>query len=65
MRFASQLPCFPLGAHSQSQTPVGRHAGAMGDGKGAAGSGEHTGAQDPPVIRVGAAFIGRDAGMGT
>ncbi|XP_048824086.1 uncharacterized protein LOC125703537 [Lagopus muta] len=29
--FASQLPCFPLGAHSQSQTPVGRHAGAMGD----------------------------------
>ncbi|NXJ10348.1 ATNG ATPase, partial [Odontophorus gujanensis] len=31
MRSASQLPCFPLGAHSQCQTPVGQHADTMGD----------------------------------
>ncbi|NXR00634.1 ATNG ATPase, partial [Sagittarius serpentarius] len=31
MRFVSQLTCFPRGAHSQSETPAGRHAEAMGD----------------------------------
>lgn len=39
MRFASQLMCFPVGARSQSETPAGRHTDAMGDGKGALGSG--------------------------
>ncbi|XP_021231576.1 sodium/potassium-transporting ATPase subunit gamma isoform X2 [Numida meleagris] len=31
MRFASQLLCFPLGAHSQCQTPARQHADTMGD----------------------------------
>ncbi|NXV51078.1 ATNG ATPase, partial [Uria aalge] len=31
MRFVSQLMCFPAGAPSQSETPAGRHAEAMGD----------------------------------
>ncbi|NXH63911.1 ATNG ATPase, partial [Rhabdornis inornatus] len=31
MRFVSQLMRFPVGAHSQSEVPAGRHAGAMGD----------------------------------
>lgn len=33
MRFVSQLMRFPVGAHSQSEAPAGRHAEAMGDGK--------------------------------
>ncbi|NWX58935.1 ATNG ATPase, partial [Promerops cafer] len=32
MRFVSQLMRFPVGAHSQSEAPAGRHAEAMGDG---------------------------------
>ncbi|XP_057238520.1 sodium/potassium-transporting ATPase subunit gamma [Malurus melanocephalus] len=31
MRFVSQLMRFPVGAHSQSEAPAGRHAEAMGD----------------------------------
>ncbi|NWS82886.1 ATNG ATPase, partial [Toxostoma redivivum] len=31
MRFVSQLMRFPVGAHSQSEVPAGRHAEAMGD----------------------------------
>ncbi|NXI34896.1 ATNG ATPase, partial [Galbula dea] len=31
MRFVSQLMCFPLGTHGQSQAPTGRHADTMGD----------------------------------
>ncbi|NXB45236.1 ATNG ATPase, partial [Leucopsar rothschildi] len=31
MRFVSQLMRFPVGTHSQSEVPVGRHAEAMGD----------------------------------
>ncbi|NWV79723.1 ATNG ATPase, partial [Dasyornis broadbenti] len=31
MRFVSQLMRFPVGAHSQSEVPAGRHAAAMGD----------------------------------
>ncbi|XP_050766795.1 uncharacterized protein LOC127025754 [Gymnogyps californianus] len=30
-RFVSQLMCFPVGARTQSETPAGRHADAMGD----------------------------------
>lgn len=33
MRFVSQLMRVPVGAHSQSEAPAGRHAEAMGDGK--------------------------------
>ncbi|NXQ06033.1 ATNG ATPase, partial [Vidua macroura] len=32
MRFVSQLMRVPVGAHSQSEAPAGRHAEAMGDG---------------------------------
>lgn len=38
MRFVSQLTCFPVGAHSQSETPAGQQADTMGNGKGALGS---------------------------
>ncbi|NXM38277.1 ATNG ATPase, partial [Gymnorhina tibicen] len=31
MRFVSQLMRVPVGAHSQSEAPAGRHAAAMGD----------------------------------
>ncbi|NWV19311.1 ATNG ATPase, partial [Origma solitaria] len=31
MRFVSQLMRFPVGAHSQSEAPAGRHTEAMGD----------------------------------
>ncbi|NXL31982.1 ATNG ATPase, partial [Glaucidium brasilianum] len=31
MRLVSQLMRFPTGARSQSETPAGRHANAMGD----------------------------------
>ncbi|NXY03819.1 ATNG ATPase, partial [Pteruthius melanotis] len=31
MRFVSQLMRVPVGAHSQSEAPAGRHAEAMGD----------------------------------
>ncbi|KAM6400422.1 LOW QUALITY PROTEIN: sodium/potassium-transporting ATPase subunit gamma [Rhynochetos jubatus] len=31
MRFVSQLTRCPVGARSQSETPAGRHADAMGD----------------------------------
>ncbi|NXH29446.1 ATNG ATPase, partial [Myiagra hebetior] len=31
MRFVSQLMRVPVGAHSQSKAPAGRHAEAMGD----------------------------------
>lgn len=37
MRFVSQLTHFPVGAHSQSETPAGQQADTMGDGKGALG----------------------------
>ncbi|XP_066191088.1 sodium/potassium-transporting ATPase subunit gamma isoform X1 [Sylvia atricapilla] len=33
MRFVSQLMRLPVGAHSQSEAPAGRHAEAMGDGQ--------------------------------
>ncbi|NXJ84781.1 ATNG ATPase, partial [Trogon melanurus] len=33
MRFVSQLMCFPVGVHFQSEMPAGQHADVMGDGQ--------------------------------
>lgn len=62
MRFVSQLMRFPGGARSQSEAPAGRRADAMGDGKGAAGSG--AGGRHPrPATLLGPPEMGFPAGQ--